>query len=226
MPELERALRELGRELDWPVEPSLAGAVAARLRAQPAPRRFPLRPLAIAFAAVVAAFAVALAVPPARSAILDFFGIGAVTVERVETLPDLPAARVAPGMPVTLEEAREGVPFELFVPPDYDAVYLDRVANMVTFVWPDRLLSELPGDEFVLKKVLGSETRTEFVQVDDADGVWIEGAPHGLFLPGGEARLAGNVLIWVRDGVTFRLEGDLSLERALEIAGTLSPSGT
>lgn len=221
MPDLELALRQLGRELDWPETPNLVPAVTARL----GPRRR-LRPLALAFAAAVAAFAVALAVPPARSAILDFFGIGGVTVERVETLPDLPAARAAPGHPVTLEEAIEGVSFEVVVPPDFDAVYLDRVPDIVTFVWPDRLLSEFPGDELILKKVIASETDLEFLSVHGADGLWIEGAPHGLFLPGGQERLAGNVLIWVREGVTFRLEGDFSLTRALQIAGTLAPSGT
>lgn len=221
MPDLELALRQLGRQLDWPETPNLVPAVTARL----GPRRR-LRPLALAFAAAMAAFAVALAVPPARSAILDFFGIGGVTVERVETLPDLPAARAAPGRPVTLEEAIEGVSFEVVVPPDFDAVYLDRVPDIVTFVWPDRLLSEFLGDELILKKVIASETDLEFLSVHGADGLWIEGAPHGLFLPGGQERLAGNVLIWVREGVTFRLEGDFSLNRALQIAGTLAPSGT
>jgi len=37
--------------------------------------------------ALLVALGIALAVPPARSAILRFFHIGSVTVERVETLP-------------------------------------------------------------------------------------------------------------------------------------------
>ena len=222
MPDVELALRQLGRELDWPATPNLVPAVTARL----GPRRR-VRPLALAFAAGLAALAVAFAVPPARSAILDFFGIGGVTVERVETLPDLPAGQTPPGIPVTVDEAREGVSFELVVPDGFDAVYLERVADMATFVWPDYQLSEFPGnEESVLKKVVASETRLEFLRVHGADGLWIEGEPHGVFLPGGDRRLAGNVLIWVRGNVTFRLEGDLTLERALQIAGTLSPSGT
>lgn len=221
MPDLELALRQLGRDLDWPATPSLAPAVAGRL---PARRR--RRPFVLALAAALSALAVAFAVPPARSAILDFFGIGGVQVERVETLPDLPAARAAPGRPATLEEARDIVSFDVVVPAGYEGVYLDRVADIVTFVWPDRLLSEFPGDELLLRKVVPDEAAVELLSVHGAQGLWIEGAPHGLFLPGGEERLTGNVLIWVRDGVTFRLEGDLTLERALAIAGTLDPSGT
>jgi hypothetical protein len=219
MPDLELALRQLGGDLDWPREPSLAPRVAARLRA---PRRRRLgRPLALAFAVLVAALAVALAVPPARSAILDFFGIGGVEIRRVETLPPLPSERVAPGFRVTLEEARNAVDFDLVVPEGYRSVYLGD--GIVTFVWPDRLLMELRGDEQLLKKVVDQDSTIKWLGVDGYPALWIEGRRHGLYMPGGEARLAGNVLIWVRDGVTYRLEGELTRERALELAGTLTP---
>jgi hypothetical protein len=222
VPELELALRQLGDELDWPAQPSLAPAVAARLR-EPRRRRFG-RPVALVFAVLAAALAVALAVPPARSAILDFFGIGGVEIRRVETLPPLPSERAVPGVRVTLAEARNQVDFELVVPEGYDSVYW--TAGIVTFVWPDRLLMELAGDEPILTKVVDQDTDFDFIDVHGHTGVWLEGAPHGLFIPGGEQRLADNVLIWVRDGVTFRLEGDFTRERALELAGTLTPRGT
>lgn len=215
MPELEHALRQLGRELDWPPTPYLVPAVSARLQRR---RR---RPLVLAFAGLAAALAVALVVPPARSAILDFFGIGGVEIRRVETLPGLPSERAAPGIRVPLAEARNSVDFDVVVPTGYRAVYLE--GGIVTFVWPDRLLMEFRGDEPFLKKVTEQDSTVEWVDVSGYAGIWIEGRPHGLFLPGGEARLAGNVLIWVRDGVTFRLEGELSRERALAIAGTLTP---
>ena len=221
MPDLELALRQLGRELDWPPEPLLAPRVAAGLRA-PGRRRL-ARPLALAFAVLGAAVAVAMAVPPARSAILDFFGIGGVEIRRVETLPPLPAERVAPGIRVPLAEARNSVDFDLVVPEGYRSVYL--VDGVVTFVWPDRLLMELRGDELLLKKVVDQDASIERLEVEGHPAVWLEGPPHGLYMPGGEARLAGNVLIWVRDGVTFRLEGDLTRARALELAGTLTPRG-
>jgi len=221
MPDLELALRQLAGDLDWPAQPSLTPRVAARLRA-PSRRRLG-RPLALAFALLGAALAVALAVPPARSAILDFFGLGGVEIRRVETVPPLPAERVAPGIRVPLDEARNSVDFDVVVPEGHRSVYL--LDGIVTFVWPDRLLMELRGDELLLKKVVEQDSTIQWLDVNGYPAVWIEGAPHGLFLPGGEARLAGNVLIWVRNGVTFRLEGELARERAVELAGTLTPRG-
>src|SRR6266508_2095955 len=85
MTELERALVALAGELDFPPEPNLVAGVRARLERRRLlfPRR---RALALAVALVVVAFGIAMAVPDARSAILRFFHIGAVTVEQVETL--------------------------------------------------------------------------------------------------------------------------------------------
>src|SRR5438105_2103223 len=82
MPELERALVALGSELEFPATPDLVGPVRRRLA-----RRAPWCVLAFALALLAVAFGIAMAVPQARSAILRFFHIGAVTVERVETLP-------------------------------------------------------------------------------------------------------------------------------------------
>jgi hypothetical protein len=218
MPDLELALRQLGAELDWPPEPMLAPRVAARIRA---PRTRSLRrPLALAFAVLVVAVAVAMAVPPARSAILDFFGIGGVEIRRVETLPPLPAERAAPGVRVPLAEARNSVDFDLVVPHGYRSVYF--TAGIVTFVWPDRLLMELRGDELVLKKVVEQDSTIEWLSVNGYPALWIAGARHGLYMPGGESRLAGNTLIWVRDGITFRLEGELTRQRALALARSLT----
>src|SRR6266542_1928935 len=213
MPDLELALRQLGAELDWPAQPSLAPRVATRLRALR--RRRLGRPLALGLAVLGAAVAVAFAVPPARSAILDFFGIGGVEIHRVETLPPLPAERVAPGVQVTLADARIHVDFDLVVPAGYRSVYLE--AGIVTFVWPDRLLMELRGDAPLLKKVVEQDSTVESLDVEGYPAVWIEGPPHGLYMPGGDARLAGNVLIWVENGITFRLEGDLTRGRALQL---------
>src|SRR5215218_10294639 len=117
MAELERMLRRLEAELDWPETPDLASTVSARLRAAapaappgkpapPTPRR-PLaralrRPLAIglrgslALAAIltlVLAGAVMAAVPGVRHAVLDLFGLRGATVERRQTLPSPPPPR-------------------------------------------------------------------------------------------------------------------------------------
>jgi len=219
MPDLELALRQLGADLDWPPEPALAPRVGAQIRI-PA-RRSLRRPIVLGFAVIALAVAVAMAVPPARSAILDFFGIGGVEIHRVETLPPLPTERAAPGTRVPLAEARNGVDFDLVVPAGYRSVYLED--GIVTFVWPDRLLMELRGDEQLLKKVVDRDSSIEWTDVNGYPAVWIQGAPHGLYMPGGDSRLAGHTLIWVRDGITFRLEGDVTRLRALTLARALTP---
>src|SRR6266496_4044135 len=105
MTELERALLALGGELDFPPEPDLLPAVRARL----ARRRFGFRPaLAFAVAVLLVAFGIAMAVPDARSAILRFFHIGSVTVERVETLPPAQQRPLASGLgPALTRQAAE-----------------------------------------------------------------------------------------------------------------------
>jgi hypothetical protein len=81
------------------------------------------------------------------------------------------------------------------------------------------LLSELPfADSGVLKKVSGEATRIEPAEVNGQPGLWLTGAPHVFMFPGAPPRLAGNVLIWQRRGLTLRLEGHLTKAQALELA--------
>ena len=74
-----------------------------------------------------------------------------------------------------------------------------------------------PGS--MLKKTTANST-VEFVRIDDeTEGLWIAGDQHVVFWPEAPPRLAGNVLLWERDGVTYRLEGkELTKERAVELA--------
>src|SRR6266513_2375430 len=93
MTELERALVALGRELDIPAGPDLRSRVRERIERKPRRRR-----AAVLAVALLVALGIALAVPPARSAILRFFHIGSVTIERVETLPPAQTRPFATGL--------------------------------------------------------------------------------------------------------------------------------
>jgi hypothetical protein len=75
----------------------------------------------------------------------------------------------------------------------------------------------------MLKKVAGTSTGVELVQLAPGiDGLWIVGRPHVIFWPEAPPRLAGNVLLWERYGVTYRLEGpNLTRDRAIELAGEM-----
>jgi hypothetical protein len=223
MPELELQLAELGRGLDWPPTPDLASAVRPRLSR----RRTWQRPVAIAFAVVVVLVGAVLAVPPARSAILDWLGLRAVTIVQVDELPPVPArTSLDLGRPVSLEEARAQNPW-LRVPEDRpDGAYVR--GEVVTLLWgtPDDvrlLLAELRGRAYI-EKLIGPNADVVPVTVDGDPGAWIA-APHVVMIKDrrgqfreDQPRLAGKTLLWQHGAVTLRLEGDLSKEDALRIA--------
>lgn len=238
MPEaavLERALRELGREVEFPPEPELAAAVSRRLRAEPAPRRrflFARRPLAVGLAVLAAALGAALAVPQTRAAILDLLGVGGATIERVETLPPAEERGLdVPGRPVSLGEAERAANFELREPERFDAVYLDRSfrGGMVSFVSRDErvVLTQFRGESTpYVQKSAGPGTRIRPVEVDGGFGYWLAGRRHVVVFSDDagnvrERRVAGNVLLWENAGITYRLEGAPTLARALDVAGGL-----
>jgi hypothetical protein len=222
MAELDVALRELGRHVEFPPTPDLASALRTRLER---PRRWS-RPLAVALAVLVVAVGAVLAVPPARTAVLDWLGLRGVSIVRVDELPPTPATeRLDLGRKITPEAA----PLWLVVPDEEpDSIYLEN--GRVSLLWgtPDRvrlLLTEFQGMAFI-EKLIQTDTRVERVTVNGQPGAWIE-EPHIVFFedPRGRmrqstGRLAGKTLLWQHGEVTLRLEGDLSKEEALRIART------
>jgi hypothetical protein len=144
MPELERTLTRLGRELEYPPTPDLATAVVGRLRAggaaapaeeRPRVRRRLLVPpgglrraLVLALVAtLLLAGTVVAAVPSVRDAVLEFFGLQGATVERTTTLPTPPAERPLDlGRRTSLAAASDRLAFVPLLPADPgepDAVY-------------------------------------------------------------------------------------------------------
>src|SRR5712691_11538167 len=213
MTELERALVALGQELDFPPEPDLVAAVRARLAER---RRFAFVPrrraLALAVAVLVVAVGIAMAVPQARSAILRFFHIGAVTVERVETLPPAQQRPLASGLGPALSRqvAEQRAQLEITLPGHAEPTRFyakpGLIATLLHYRGKPILLAEMRGDQVsVVKKLAGPGTRMEGADLGEF-GLWIEGGPHVLrwnFGSGPErqiqTRLAGNVLIWLQD---------------------------
>jgi hypothetical protein len=237
--ELETRLRDLGAELALPWEPDLVGAVTARLH-RPARREWGTwrRPLLAAVALAVLALAIAFAVPPARSAILRFFHLGAVSVERVETLPP---ARERPlvagfGEPVDRVAAENRIGFHLLLPPleggPPKRVYApgyEFLATVLNVPIDGRrkpvLLIEIPGDNLgIAKKVVQKETLIAPVSVKGRSGMWIRGPHVVAFVGSGTGihtpvtRASGSALIWLHGNLTLRLEGNLTQEQALRLA--------
>lgn len=227
MNELELRLEELGRELVFPPAPDLAPRVRERAHGKP----FPWRTAALAFAVLAAAVATAFAVPPARSAILRFFHLGGATVVRVDTLPQTVERSRADGLgeELTLAQAQRRVGARLLLPPGAKPkrafVLGDALATVVLRYRGEQvLLSEFssfgPGS---LRKLTGAEAHVEPARVHGGEALWIVG-PHAFEYFGrsgfetAPVRVRGNVLLWVRDGLTLRLEGPLTKGRALELA--------
>ena len=202
---IEQELRDL--RVWFPPEPDLERRVLGRVERR---RRRWLVPVLLAAVAAVGAL---FAIPQTRAAILDFFRIGGVEVERR----------------VTLDDARAAAGFDLVVPDaEFETYYEPPIVSMK---WSRFVLSQWRGEQlpFVQKQV-GPASQTVSVSIDGATGLWITGARHEVIwrVPGTthlqvrERRLVGNVLIWERGTVTYRLEGARSLDEALETARNLS----
>jgi hypothetical protein len=247
MTELERALVGLGTQLDLPGAPDVTAAVLRRISEAPARRRFPAR-RALVLAVVVLAVAIGavMAVPPARTAVLELFGLRGATVRRVDTLPAVPrtsATALELGKPVS-SASLDGflVPAALGTP---DAVYRSSAipGGKVSLVYrpgPDVprslytgvgiLVTEFRGDldPVYIEKFVGSGTGVEQLEVDGSPALWIEGEPHLVLFttPGGSRRedlirLAGNTLLVQRGDILVRIEGEIDRERAVAIAESL-----
>jgi hypothetical protein len=229
MTELERALAAVGQELELPPQPDLVAGVRARLERR---RLFGWRVLALAAALVAVAFGIAMAVPPARSAILRFFHLGAATVEQVDTLPPARQRPLAAGLgpPLARRPAELRAHLRINLPdlegPKPTRYYAQPglIATLLTYRGKPVLLAEMRDDQVALfKKFTARASTVEPVELG-SNGIWVQGS-HVLVWQFGLAdtrqiktRLAGNVLIWLVGNTTYRLEGDLPKHQMLELA--------
>jgi hypothetical protein len=225
----ERELTALAAFVDFPAERDLAQAVRARL----APRSRRRRALVVVLAALALAIAVAFAVPPARSAILRFFHLQGVTIERVDKLPEVKTSGPLDlGHPISLADAQRTAGFRPLTSDLLGAP--DRVTwdgHQLWFVYGHTrlLLSQFRagGLDLFIKKVVEPQTHIQRVTVNGGLGFFISGASHFLYLAptrvvhDERVRLARDVLLWEQGRLTLRLEGDLTVAQALRIAHSL-----
>lgn len=244
MPELEDRLRALAADVEWPPTPDLAAAVERRVAGGGAERRGAAerrrfarrRRLAIAFAlALLVPAAGALAFPSARDDVLEWLGVKGATVTRSQDLPPAGGLRVEDlGRRVSLAEAGQVAGFPPAVPQALGApreVRFDAATDTVTLVYDGLLVSQTPGAlrRELVEKVVTTRSRVRRTTVAGRRGVFIEGAPHYVLFarPDGRiaedrGRLAGDTLVYNRDGTLVRIEArDLSLARAHEIARSM-----
>ena len=211
------------------------------------PHRRLWRAAAVLIAFVTFAAAIVVASPQVRAALLDVLRVGSVEVHPGPA-PTATRSPAQPGRatglhPTTLAAARRSAGFRLFVPaapfepPDEVLVEDGPHPTYVGLRYgagPGRPPASTGGLSVQVDEIAGDSTRffekylsgapARPVQVGDAPGVWIDG-PHELIVVdrAGEVRvepprLAARTLVWQRDGVTLRLEGDMTLREALAVA--------
>lgn len=214
-------------------------------------RPTPGRSITVALAIVFLGGGVAYAASSElREAVRELLGIGAVELERVPELPTVPAdANLGLGQqiaPAATAERAGFRPLESDNPllGDPDAVFARplRAGVAISFAYwarPDLpalpagqgiglLLTQLDSevDPGIVKTVL-AEARIETVRIGGSAGYWLGDGDHVVTFPGtgdtanGPPRASANTLLWERDGITLRLEAEISKPRALRLARTL-----
>jgi hypothetical protein len=250
MSELERSLRLLGDAVAFPEAPDVSESVQRRLGGlRPERRRPRRRTLVLAFAVVALAIGAAMAVPPARTAILEFFGLRGATVQRVDSLPTVtqpdspdPGSQLLLGEPLPVEDERLLVPAALGRPDAAYAAEEDYGLRLTLVYGPGDgvprsqytgvgiLVTEFDGaiDTRYLDKMVDADTSVEQLTVGGNRALWLEGGPHFVVFrtESGEigedvGRLAGNTLLIEHEGMLVRIEGQIDRAQAIEIAESL-----
>ncbi|MBX7267347.1 hypothetical protein KIF24_15820 [Micromonospora sp. Llam7] len=243
MDDLERELRELSTWLATPPPPEVTAQVRARLAAAPATRHVERRRRwRYALAAALAALLVAV-LPPGRAALagavtglLRFAGITIST----SSAPGPPTGSASPlpaQRPAALDAAQRLVRFPIRTPAalgppeqvlvaDPDGTGGHRVVTLLYRGGAVRL-DAFDGrlDPVFVKQAGGPGV--QWTQVAGAQAIWV-GAPHPVSYVDRDgtvrqesARLAAATLIWADAGVTYRLEGGLTMTEAIGIATSL-----
>jgi hypothetical protein len=232
---LEARLTTLGDALRFPRIDSLADDVVAELAAPPPAsidRRRWRRPLLAAAALLLVIATVVLAVPASRRTIAGWLGFDGLRIERVELVPPTVTVPVTTLPPDEIVDAATRVGVEPLVapalgPPRAVSTPLDRY---LLVRYDEAVLVTLPGDvatDLFFKMVdAGAEVRT--IELFGAPAYWISGGSHFFVYRDAdgevrEARPAGSTLVWERGDDIVRIEGDLTLQRAVEIASSVQP---
>jgi hypothetical protein len=138
-----------------------------------------------------------------------------------------------------------GPPTALYGPPDEVWVKQLPAGQQLTYLYRPRdglpaasgsgvglLISQFAGhtNASFIQKQLGADARLEYVTVNGANAYWICGAPHVFYyedqagqIQPESLRLAGNTLIWEREGATVRIESALTQAQAIALAEALAP---
>lgn len=223
-------LQELGRSVSTPSAAGMDEAVLARLAPTAGTTSRPrwlLRAAAIAVAALLAL----LLVPPVRAAIVDWFGFGSVVVREGDGSGELPTVSPTPSGPGTsLREAASQVSFSVVELPALSqprGAWLSPDRRVLTLLWDDGTrLDQSSSRSYTFAK---SAETVEHVSVDGRDALWFPDSHQVAVLDeqGREVvesrRRVGSTLVWMVGDTTLRLEGELTLQQAVDVAESARP---
>ena len=205
-----------------------------------------VRALVLALVALVVLAGVAAALG-FRLPGIDIFFVDRVPLAIPATGPAVVEAELIEGVPVPLAEAGAAGAPRVLVPaalPEPTTAFVlgfgDR--RIVTLAWEALegqptiddsefalIVTAASGviEEPLLTKALSHASTIEAVTVGGDRGWWIAGAPHELFIVDAgdvevvRSRLAGDTLVFERDGTVYRLETALGRDATIAIAETL-----
>lgn len=236
---LESELRALGRSLDVPPARDVSAAVVTRLSAPPAERGpwLRLRWLVVVGLVLLAGSVTIAASPEVRAGIVQLLRYAGIEI-RVDSAPTpLPTGQgtLPDTRTVSLPDARAAAPFDVLVPsvlgaPDLVQLVDGTPPRVVSLLWTSGIrLDAFDGRiEYAYYKKVVDNQSLRWVDIDaDEPAIWIDG-PHPLAYVGRDgvsrtetARMAAKSLLWQKNGITYRLEGDRTLEEMTAIARSL-----
>jgi hypothetical protein len=153
--------------------------------------------------------------PPVRATVAEWLRIGGVEAQQVPTGPS--TAPPVPTVPshLSLEQAERVAGFKpVSLPALGEPTGVEASKGFVAMSWPGVRLEQFLSDiepRYLKQYYQGLE------YVDAVEGFWFS-TPHNLVLVDNRVvRIAAPTLVWVRDGITFRLEGT-GKDRAIELA--------
>jgi hypothetical protein len=139
----------------------------------------------------------------------------------------------------TLSNARQTVDYPILLPTypaeigEPDRVFIQEADGpIIILVWMDPQLPDhvkmslhfIPEGSWVVTKF--APRATADTSVNGQQAIWAVG-PYPLMMQNGDMEIsrlvAGHVLIWESDGITYRLETDLSMDEAVRVAESLKP---
>lgn len=233
MADLEPELRDVGTRLAVPEPPDLRAAVRARVDRPATGSAIRWRRWVVAVVAALVAGGL-VASPQARAALADMLRFAGVEVEWGSDDPTGPPNAPLPGQqPTTLAAARAQVDFPVAVPAALgtpDQVFVADQGRVVSLRYgsgSDQIrLDVFEGrlDPVFIKTIREAVT---YVRIAGVEAMWLT-EPHVVRyvdrdgeVRDASARLSASTLIWERGKVSYRLEGELTRERATAIAASV-----